>query len=189
MASANAQAILAQIPNDFYGGEICTSVGTLHNIHVLQYVDHQYSMNACVTVDTQGTSGSILKDRWYDPFRRSSNYGPTTIGFQWRRDLHERQNCAQHTRDTSCGLDTQWTCGSILKDRWYGECRCSSDSCPNTIGFQWKRDLHEHRNCAQQRDVIMKQFLPAHHKISMEERIVALSLSLLSDYFQIWKKT
>jgi hypothetical protein len=39
MASANAHAILAQIPCDFNGGEICTSVSTLHNIHVIKHVD------------------------------------------------------------------------------------------------------------------------------------------------------
>jgi hypothetical protein len=38
MNSTDAHAILAQTPYDFNGGEIFTSVGTLHNIHVLQYV-------------------------------------------------------------------------------------------------------------------------------------------------------
>jgi hypothetical protein len=32
--SSDARAILAQIPCDFNGGEICRSVGTQHNIHV-----------------------------------------------------------------------------------------------------------------------------------------------------------
>ena len=32
MNSSDARAILALAPYDFNGGEICTSVGTLHNI-------------------------------------------------------------------------------------------------------------------------------------------------------------
>jgi hypothetical protein len=43
MNSTDARAILAQTPYDFNGGEICTSIGTLHNIHVLQHVDRSYS--------------------------------------------------------------------------------------------------------------------------------------------------
>jgi hypothetical protein len=35
MASADARAILAQIPYDFYGGEICTSVGTRHDRSII----------------------------------------------------------------------------------------------------------------------------------------------------------
>jgi hypothetical protein len=46
MNSSDARAILAQIPCDFNGGEICTSVGTLHNEHVLQHVDCRYSTNS-----------------------------------------------------------------------------------------------------------------------------------------------
>jgi hypothetical protein len=53
MNSSDARAILAQTPYDFNGGEICMSVGTLHDIHVLQHVDRSYSTNG----------GSILKDR------------------------------------------------------------------------------------------------------------------------------
>jgi hypothetical protein len=36
--SSNPHAILVKIPCDFKGGEICTSVGTLHNIHVIPWI-------------------------------------------------------------------------------------------------------------------------------------------------------
>jgi hypothetical protein len=57
--------------------------------------------------------GSILKDLWNEQFRRSCNSCPNTIGFQWRRDLHERQDSAQHTCDTLSGS----ACGSIPNKR------------------------------------------------------------------------
>jgi hypothetical protein len=58
MNSTDAHAILAQIPYDFNGGEICTSVGTLHNILVRQHVqsilnghvDRSYSMGLILNV-------------------------------------------------------------------------------------------------------------------------------------------
>jgi hypothetical protein len=53
MNSSKARAILTQIPLHFNGGEICMSIGTLHNIHVRQHVDRSYLIN----------SESILKDR------------------------------------------------------------------------------------------------------------------------------
>jgi hypothetical protein len=53
MNSTNAHAILAQTPYDFNGGEICTSFGTLHNIHVLlQHVDRSILNKR--RFDTQG---------------------------------------------------------------------------------------------------------------------------------------
>jgi hypothetical protein len=38
MNRSDTHAILAQLPYDFNGGEICTSVGTLHNIHVIPWI-------------------------------------------------------------------------------------------------------------------------------------------------------
>jgi hypothetical protein len=62
MASVDAWAILAQIPYDFYGGEICTSVDTLHNIHVIHNVDSILNECVChcrysryVWINTQGS--------------------------------------------------------------------------------------------------------------------------------------
>jgi hypothetical protein len=65
MNNSDTRAILAQIPYDFYGGEICTIVGTLNNILVRQHVQStcgsilnghvdQYSMGMW-GIDTQGS--------------------------------------------------------------------------------------------------------------------------------------
>jgi hypothetical protein len=192
MASANAQAILAQIPNDFYGGEICTSIGTRHDIHVLQYVDHQYSTNACVTVDTQGTSGLTLKDRWYEQFRCSCNSYPNTIGFQWRRDLHEHQKvlCTGlmiWTVPTAKQFLPEWHVFSMEERIARLSALSTTWLTVDIISMQW-------------RDLTVQQFLPKRHVFSMEERF-ATSLLLAQQqnsqistfrsesYFQIWKYT
>jgi hypothetical protein len=50
MNSSDAHATIAQTPCDFNGGEICTSVGTLHNI----------SCAIDMWIDTQRACGSII---------------------------------------------------------------------------------------------------------------------------------
>jgi hypothetical protein len=150
-------------------------------------------------IDTQG---SMICEQ----FRHSCNSYPNTIWFQWRRDLHERLHSAQHTCASTCGpINTQWACGWILKDRWYEQFRHSCNSCPNTIWFRWRRDLHERRHSAQHTcetvhnilvigfdSMLCKfptamQFLPRHQTHSMEDRFARLS-ALLSKILLSWVK-
>jgi hypothetical protein len=94
MNTSDDLAFLAHTPYKFNGGEKWKVIGTLHNIHVLQYVD-RYSTNH---------GRSILKDPWNGKCRRLINSGSNAIWFLWRRELIQRWHSAQHTCTTICGL-------------------------------------------------------------------------------------
>jgi hypothetical protein len=93
MNSTNARAILTQTPYDFNGGEICTSIGTLHNMQCetqhVQLILNERRFN------TQGPMNGKC--------RRLINSGPNTIRFLWRRELIQRRHSAQHTCASTCG--------------------------------------------------------------------------------------
>jgi hypothetical protein len=55
----------------------------------------------CNRYSTNGRS--ILKDRWYEQFRRPCISCPHTIQIQWRREMKGHRHSAQHTCASTCG--------------------------------------------------------------------------------------
>jgi hypothetical protein len=91
-------------------------------------------------------------------------------------------------------LSTTYCSPFVVVDnqQWHEQCRRLISSCPNTIGFLWRRELINRRHSAQHCPLANRsaccwkstvicgvptaiQFLPKDHMISMEERIARSS--------------
>ena len=101
---------------------------------------------------------------------------PTTLHFL----PSHHTNSMEERYERSSALGTTYMCysmwidtqpirlnfSSILNDRWYEQFRRSCNSCPNTIGFQLRRDLHEHPHSAQHMDTqpVRLNFIDTHQQ-------------------------